>query len=272
MRLVSAARRRLRRSCDPLLDLLFPPTCWVSGVPITREDQGLAPAARLALAQTMGQPYCRKCGATLGPHVPVLGGCPACSQRDIGVQHIVRAGRYEAPLKDLVGLLKFHNHWEISGILAGYLVQALTMDAQQCPSASDPVLMPVPLHWRRHWQRGFNQAQELALPVAQALHWPLAKGLKRVRPTAAQSHVHSATARRENLLQAFSTHAGLNLAGKTVWLLDDVCTTGATLHAAATALRRLPAGARPKRIHAVVLALAEYSSPEQTIRDAGFPD
>src|SRR5690606_29209375 len=115
-------------------------------------------------------------------------------------------------------------------LLAHLLVQA-------CVDAPRPqAVVPVPLHCARLRRRGYDQALELARPLAHALALPLQpRLLQRVRATAPQSEL-SAAARRRNLRDAFVVAADAAPPAHVV-LVDDVMTTGATLHAAARALR-----------------------------------
>jgi len=98
-------------------------------------------------------------------------------------------------------------------------------------------IVPVPLHPSRLRRRGYDQALELAKPIARELGIPLlANALQRVRATAPQSEL-DAGARQRNLRRAFAVKDGAELPAH-VALIDDVMTTGATLNAAAKVLRR----------------------------------
>ena len=100
--------------------------------------------------------------------------------------------------------------------------------------------VPVPLHWRRRWRRGFNQAEALARAVGGRHGLPVERGcLARVRATPPQQG--DAAARRRNVLNAFVVRRAERIMGKRLLLVDDVFTTGATVNACAAAL--LAAGA-----------------------------
>jgi ComF family protein len=100
------------------------------------------------------------------------------------------------------------------------------------------VIVPVPLHWRRRWQRGYNQSAELARGLASVLGLPCrARCLCRVRDTPVQSFL-SPDARRDNVRGAFLAARAAHLRGAAVLLVDDVMTTGSTAHETSAALRR----------------------------------
>src|SRR5204863_6890690 len=117
-------------------------------------------------------------------------------------------------------------------------------------SAGADVVVPVPLHWRRRWARGYNQAAAVGRELALGLGAKFAPELlRRVRHTPQQAQP-SASARRENVRGAFRAASGARVAGRTVLLVDDVMTTGSTAGEAARTLRE--AGA--KRVVAAILA------------------
>ena len=106
--------------------------------------------------------------------------------------------------------------------------------------AESPVIVPVPLYWRRFFFRRYNQAAELARAIADLAGLPLAPGaVRRVKPTRRQVGL-SATERRDNVRAAFLVPAErrIDIGGKRVLIVDDVYTTGATVRAATRALRR----------------------------------
>ncbi len=102
-------------------------------------------------------------------------------------------------------------------------------------------MIPVPLHWQRRWQRGFNQSELLAHEIARRAGLPVLDVLRRVRATKTQAGL-SNTNRRRNVAQAFRCRRGSRwlqrIQGKRVLLIDDVMTTGSTAAACAGALKR----------------------------------
>lgn len=138
---------------------------------------------------------------------------------------------YFAPMDRLLPRFKFHGDLASGALLAQLMAEAFA--GLPRPDA----LVPIPLHRARLRRRGYDQALELARPLARALEVPLRDDLlRRVQATAPQSEL-GAAARRRNVRDAFAVPPDVPLPPWVV-LVDDVMTTGATLEAAATALRR----------------------------------
>jgi len=140
------------------------------------------------------------------------------------------------PVERLLPRFKFHHDLAAGRLLAQLMLHALR-DVPR-PDA----LLAVPLHPSRLRRRGYDQALELARPLARSLQLPLmTDGLTRTRATAARTRATAAqseldaAARKRNLRGAFSARPGAW--PEYVTLIDDVMTTGATLSAAASALR-----------------------------------
>jgi len=156
--------------------------------------------------------------------------------------------RYGWPLDRLESRYKFG-----ADLAAGRVLSTLWR-REPCPVELPQLLLTVPLHRSRLRQRGYNQALELARPLARSLDVPLRHDvLQRVRQTDAQTEL-DALGRRCNVRGAFALHAGAKLPAH-VAILDDVMTTGATVAECARVLKR--AGVR--RVD--VWALARAPSP-----------
>ena len=182
---------------------------------------------------------CTRCGLPM----PAIGECGDCLTQPPALTQVRAVFVYGFPLDRLVPRFKFHRDLAAGRLMADLMVGVLA-------SAPRPdVLAPLPLHAHRLRERGYDQALELARPLAAALTLPLRPDLlQRVRSTAPQSEL-DASQRHRNVASAFAVPARAALPAH-IALVDDVMTTGATLDAAARALLR--GGA--KRVDAWVCA------------------
>ncbi|WP_193725833.1 ComF family protein [Xanthomonas arboricola] len=204
--------------------LLLPSLCLVCAEAGTA-DGDLCPPCRAALPEHGHA--CRCCAMPLSASDGARL-CGQCLQQRPPLQHVHACFSYRWPVDGLLRRFKFHQD-----LAAGRLLSALM--AHRCAGLPRPqALVPVSLHRQRLRQRGYDQALELARPLGRALRLPCLPLLRRVRATAPQSELDAAE-RQHNLRGAFV--AGGTLPAH-VALVDDVMTTGATLHAAAQALRR----------------------------------
>jgi ComF family protein len=192
--------------------------------------------------------FCAACGTPFLNASPLdsAGLCGLCRRGLTGFDAAFSFGEYDGELRRLIHLFKYEGVRDLAAPLARMLLRALPR-----PCAFD-VIVPMPLHWWRRWQRGFNQADLLARRLERPLGVPLVRALRRARGTAPQAGLTRAQ-RRANVAGSFRIRDGAAVAGRHILLIDDVMTTGATLSAAAAVLKR----ARARRVTAVTVARAD---------------
>ncbi len=239
----------MREILRGVLQLLFPGVCGACGRALPPDGSRFC-AGCTALLTADPHPACPRCAATLGPFVPAGKGCASCRGVRFHFEQALRLGPYDGLLRALVLKMK-----ESSGELTAEFLGALWAEARaaQLRGAGADMVVPVPLHWRRRWMRGYNQSEALARALARALGLPCRpRWLRRVQPTADQVR-QTPAGRRINVRGAFRARPRARLRGRAVLLVDDVLTTGSTCSEAAAALRA--AGAA--RVVAAVLARSQ---------------
>jgi ComF family protein len=168
-----------------------------------------------------------------------------------GLNRIICATLYEPPISDAIQALKYGSARSL-GHRLGTLIPELTKNR---PWPNDPLVIPVPIHRRRERERGFNQAELLALSICGQTGWELrADLLVRTRYTPPQAKLDK-RARQQNLADAFVLQGLEAIQNRHVILVDDVLTTGSTLAACAAAL----ASGQPASISGLCLAYDELS-------------
>jgi ComF family protein len=210
-----------------ILDALLPGRCALCADPGTR---GALCAGCLNDLPWLAA-RCDSCGATLAAGAL----CADCARGERPACAVFAAMVYEYPVDRLITGAKFHGRLAFAR-LAGEL---LTLSVERWLAANvlalPDIIVPVPLHPRRLGVRGYNQALEIARPVAARFGLSLAPGvLRRTRPTREQTAL-SAMERRQNVQRAFLAGGGLR--GARVAIIDDVVTTGSTLGAVAHAIQ-----------------------------------
>jgi ComF family protein len=186
------------------------------------------------------------------------GRCGLCRAGLRGFDEAYCFGAYEGVLRDLIHLYKYGRMRPMAKPLGRLLAGALPRDRRF------DAVVPVPLHWRRRWARGFNQSELLAREMARRCGVPVRTVVRRARATQTQAGL-SNTRRRDNVAGAFRVKRGASVRGLRVLLVDDVMTTGATASACAAALKR--AGAQT----VALLALARVDRRLGPLRPAGTP-
>jgi competence protein ComFC len=157
--------------------------------------------------------------------------CSLCRNGLRGFDAAYCFGSYEGLLREWIHLYKYGRVKTMVRPLSELAEAALPRGEQW------DAVVPVPLHWRRRWSRGFNQSNLLAHVIARRSGIPVIQALKRVRYTSTQTGL-SNTGRRKNVAAAFAAVRRHPVVGRRILLVDDVMTTGSTATACASILRR----------------------------------
>lgn len=233
------ALNRFRRSAR---EFVLPSTCLLCGA---AGADALDLCSECVAELPRNHTCCARCALPLAEAAAL---CGECVRRAPPWDAAWAPFRYGWPLDRLESRFKF-----AADLAAGRVLSTL-WSRESRPLGLPQLLLTVPLHQRRLRRRGYNQAWELAHPLARALGVPAHSGvLQRVRHTDAQTEL-DATQRRRNVRHAFALRDGVALPAH-VAILDDVMTTGATLAACARLLKR----AGVQRVD--VWALARAPSP-----------
>ncbi|MEB0139022.1 MULTISPECIES: ComF family protein [unclassified Undibacterium] len=186
---------------------------------------------------------CHQCALPLLPQ-ETSRRCGACLAAPPAFDRSIVVTDYLAPQDQLVLALKFGQRLALAPLMARLLHQAIRQadreDGASVPLLQPAALLPVPLHRRRLCERGYNQALEIARPLARALDSTLyIDGLQRCRDTEPQSRL-TLSERKKNLRHAFLITPALlpHIAGAHLAVVDDVMTSGATLQTIARLLKR----------------------------------
>ena len=206
-----------------VLDLLFPRRCVGCGT----GGSFLCAPCQSALPH-LPPPLCAKCGKPLS--FGTL--CHDCENHPIEIEGIRSLFPFNGVVRQAILQFKYQNVKALAAPLAQLMGEYL--GAHPLPADT---LIPVPLHPRRLRERGYNQSSLLARELSKLASLPIVDGaLLRLKNTPPQTKTNSAEDRQRNVAGAF-TCRDRQLAGRRILLIDDVCTSGATLDACAAALK-----------------------------------
>jgi len=232
---------RAARLGEALGRLVYPPHCLVCRRPTEEDEDRYLCRDCIGTVRFVSDPTCPKCGHELGPHTAAGPRCVNCRNMPLRFERAVAAAHHTGAARHMVLALKF----------AGQKYQAFPLSKLLAARLNDTdipgkvqLIVPVPLHRGRLRSRGFDQAELLATELGERLRLPVATNIiRRIVNTPPQTRATSRAGRRANVKGAFRVRrfAGL-IRGKSLLLIDDVLTTGATTSECAGTLKR--AGAR----------------------------
>ena len=215
---------------DVLLDLVYPPRCGG--------------------CDRRGTLFCSDCRATIE--------APDSNALHLNqLNAFLCAGVFKGPLRRAIHNFKYECDTPLAAPLAALMAAAIsTLDTLQSPDGVAPILIPVPLHRTRLRTRGYNQSELLARKLSEITGWSYDCRLIRVRETRTQVGL-GGPERGQNVARAFAWNSSDQLPTYVI-LVDDVCTTGATLSECAATLR----ASGVKRVCALTVAKALGNHPD----------
>lgn len=206
-----------------LLDLICPLSCAVCG---NFSETPLCSICFTSLQKAMS-PLCDKCGKPCAVRVE---SCRDCKDKKFYFSYARSAGLYEGSFKEAIYAFKFRNYKSLAPLFAHLMVERFNFEVNEVD-----LVTYVPLTQEKEMKRGYNQAELLAVEVAKLLNKPLIKTLNQMKTTEDQSKLKPVE-RKKNVRGAYQIASRELVQGKSLLLIDDVFTTGATSNECSKAL------------------------------------
>ncbi len=239
---------------DAAFDFVYPPRCLLCDddtLPGSNMAGGHVPFCDDCHAQLspVATHACRRCGAPLGPYTRTGEGCTLCVRERFAFDQVIRLGLYRDELRTACLMAKSPTGALMGRALASELV---TAQHEAFTGQAFDAIVPVPEHWLKRLARPQYAAETIARELSRRLKVHLATGILAKRRWTPKQARSSPAERRIQQHGAFDTAKRTDLHGQTLLVVDDILTTGATVHEAARMLKR--AGA--KRVVVAVIAVS----------------
>ncbi|MDE7422490.1 MAG: ComF family protein [Lachnospiraceae bacterium] len=216
-------------------NLIYPPRCPLCGE-IIKGNQKLACDNCYEELEYIDEPRCKCCSKAIAQEEAEY--CYDCSRKEFYFESGVALWNYSSQMKQSLAMFKYHNRKEYGEF---YGEEFVRMYGDALTNLEPDACIPVPVHWTRYIERGYNQAAVIANQIGKRLDIPVVDDLLiRTKKTIAQKQLDD-KGRIQNLQGAFAVsekwkRAECNM--KRVVIIDDIYTTGSTINACAKALKQ----------------------------------
>jgi len=230
---LNESRRFFCARCEGLFDAISEPICGRCGAPSTGDIRSLPHILSKPDAASCATQYNSSYNPGVEPEnnfatdtLPSPAACPSCAGKTFLFEKNFASFIYDDLLRELLHEIKFRDNKRVAAAL-GHIWAANCLNFPE--NISEYTLVPMPMHPKKQRERGFNQADLLAAPLAAALKIPVSKVLRRTVDTPPQSEIHPSQ-RAENVRGVFEVCKKFQTNEKKFILADDIFTTGASLN------------------------------------------
>lgn len=243
-----SAERVVSPLCAAALGFVYPPECLLCGREIAQGTLAFCDSCLSRLKPRFPND-CPRCGAPVGQYVELSKGCGQCHRETFAFDRVIRLGVYDSDMR----LACLRAKAKGGDAVARGLGSALVHEKRSLFEELDiDLAVPIPEHWTRRFLHAHYAAETLSREISRRLQIPWNRSLlTKLRRTPKQA-TSPTPQRRQQQQGSFGVNRGVDLAGKTLLLIDDILTTGSTASAAARALKN--AGA--KRVIVSVVAVS----------------
>lgn len=256
--------RAARHIAAGAFNVLFPDDCRVCSRPLHNISRiPVCPECLRSPEPLLAEHFCARCRTPFLDDSPLdeQGLCRLCRDGHNGFDRAYSFGGYDGVLRKLIHVYKYGRVRTLAKPLSAFLVSALPRGERF------DLIVPMPMHWRRRWERGFNQADLLARAAGKRCGIRVDRAARRLRAAPPQAGLSDAQ-RRLNVAGIFGVRRGATLRGRRILLIDDVFTTGATAAACAHVLKQAGAAGITlltlARVDRRVSPTALFESPTST--------
>jgi len=243
----------LQKQATGIFDLLFPPMCLVCGEVLNERDDSMCSLCEQSMVP-VGHDVCPTCGypsKRIRSQKKEKSHCKHCPARPVHFESARAAFLYHGHFPEVVHAYKYDRRYALGQPLAHAMFMAHHRFYPERLSDQD-MFIPVPLHFMRRAQRGYNQAQVLAEEIAQLTKTPCVSDLMVRRRRTKRQALLPHNERAQNVFGAFEVSRPERIRGKNIGLIDDVITSGNTVNECARVL--IEAGAERVQVLALTRA------------------